>query len=338
MDINHKRKDLNSSTIELEITIPKDSFTKSYNTILDREAKTFEIKGFRKGAVPRELVEKSLKPDVLQEVFEKIAPVYTAQAITIENIDIVAPPVYKDIEEVDVNKDITFKVDITIMPTFKIGDLKKVKVEKKEIKVEDKEIEELIEQFNKQSGTKMKTGSAKWIEMVVKQINREDIKDMDTLKAELKKLLLEQKENLIKKEVEASALKQAIELSKIEIPLNAIGYEAYEREHNFMHTLEERKIALDAFLKANDLTIEVMREMWNKDAKEALETDLFLRTYATDQKIEISDEEFKTEIENIKKGNHNAGHNYDDKQWQEYIRRVLVKEKAFRKLMEKIVK
>ncbi len=338
MDIHHKRKDINSSTIELEITIPKDSFTKSYNTILDREAKTFQIKGFRKGAVPRELVEKSLKDQVLQEVFERIAPVYTAQAITVENIDIVAPPAYKEIEPVDINKDITFKVDITIMPTFKIGDLKKIKVDTKEVKVEDKEIDEIIEQFNKQSGTKIKSGSKKWIEMVAKQIGKEDIKDMDTLKAELKKLLKEQKDNIVKKENESSALKQAIELSKIEIPQNAIQFEAYERENNFMKTLEQRKIALDAFLKANDLTVEVMREMWNKDAKEALETDLFLRTYAVENKLDITDEELQKEIEEIKKGNPNSSHNYDDKQWQEYIKRVLVKEKAFKNFIEKVIK
>jgi len=86
-------------------------------------------------------------------------------------------------------------------------------------------------------------------------------------------------------------LKEAIELSKIEIPEPAIKFEASEREKAFSYEMQQRGVDIKDFMKAQNLTIEKMREMWEKDAKDALDTDTLLKLFATEKKVVVSDEE-----------------------------------------------
>ncbi|HVX93215.1 MAG TPA: trigger factor [Candidatus Dojkabacteria bacterium] len=337
MDKTYKVKKVNPETVEFEIVIPADAFTKSYNTLLAQESKKVDIKGFRKGAVPKELLEVQLKPEILEQTFEKIAPIYVAQAVSTEELNIVAAPVYKDIPKLDTNKELTFKVDVTVMPEFKLGNMKKVKVEHKETKVEEKEIDAVIADLEKRDDIKAKKGTDAWAKEAGERVALDQVKTMEDFRKEIAKLLADQKHHIVHQEMESDALNQAIKLSNITIPARAIEYEAFEREHSFMHNLEERKVTLDDFLKANNLTMETMKEMWKKDAKEALEADVFLNLYAKENKIEISDEELKEEVENIKEKNKGVEYDYDNKEWQLYIKRVMLKEKAFGDLMDKVL-
>src|SRR5690606_19376559 len=116
----------------------------------------------------------------------------------------------------------------------------KVKLEEKEVNVEQKEVDDLITKKEGNEEVKAERGTDKWAAEVAAKLAFQGIKSMDELKAEIKRLLGDQKEDLIKRERESEALKQAIELSKIEIPQKAVEYEASERESSFMHELEHR--------------------------------------------------------------------------------------------------
>ncbi len=313
MDKTYKIKKLNPETVEFEVIIPADAFTKSYNTLLAQESKKVDIKGFRKGAVPKELIEVQLKPEILEQTFEKIAPVYVAQAVSMEALNIVAAPVYKDIPKLDTNKELTFKVDVTVMPEFKLGNMKKIKIAHKETAVEEKEIDEVIKDLEKRDDIKAKKGTDAWAKEAGERVGLDKVTTIKELRDEITKLLADQKHHIVHQEMESDALNQAIKLCEIKVPERALEYEAFEREHNFMHSLEERKVTLDDFLKANNVTLETMKEMWKKDAKEALEADVFLNLYAKENKIEITEEELKEEVKTIKEKNNNVEYDYDNK-------------------------
>jgi FKBP-type peptidyl-prolyl cis-trans isomerase (trigger factor) len=82
-----------------------------------------------------------------------------------------------------------------------------------------------------------------------------------------------------------------------------------------------------------------MREMWEKDAKQALQTDVFLRLYAEDRDIEVTDEDLEKKIEQIKKGAPEKTDEkiFEDERWKDYIKRIEQKEKAFRAFVEEIL-
>lgn len=325
----HTRKDISNTTIELTITVPADAYVKSYNTLLEKESKGVSMKGFRKGAVPTDVLESKIQDSLKLETFERIAPLYVSQAVSIEQLELVAPPAYKEIPKIEKGKDIEFTIVCTVMPEFKLGSLKKIKLEKTKVEVEEKEMESVMKELESRK-TKAKAGTDEWVLEIAKTLYLEDVKTMKELKEEIKERLLAQKEMNVRKEQENSALKQAIALSKIEVPQPGIDYEALEREHSFLHTLEERKLTIEQFLNGNQIKIENMREMWKEDAKEALETDVFLKLYAKENDITVTDEELENEVNKIKKEHEGHNHDYyDDPQWKEYVRRVLLKQKAY---------
>jgi trigger factor len=331
----YKREDVSDSKIELTITMPRDAFDQSYKAVLKDQTKDQDIKGFRKGKVPEDLIEPSMKPMLQFETFERLAPMYINTAIQKEKIELVAPPKYSKLPEFEGEDDLEFKVEITIMPNFKLGSLKKVKVEREDTEVDEKDIEKVLKELKTQHETDAKKIGDEWAKEMGKKLELEEVKDLESFKKEIEKLLKNQKEHMLLHKYQEEALKQAIELSKIEIPEGAIEFEAQEREKAFEQDMQARGVKVEDFLKQSNLDMEQMREAWKKDAKDALEADVFLNLYSKERDIQVSQKEIDEKIEMIKKTQPNADESvFSNEQWLDYIKRVERKEKAFREFIK----
>ncbi len=339
MENFYERKNIDKSTVELKITIPKDDFRKSYTDLLQEELKNTNLKGFRKGKVPESLVEKEIGGSLKIQAFEKIVPYYVSTALQKENITPIASLDYKELPNLEKDEDLVFTIDITVMPEFKIGDLKKIKVEKEEAKVTEKEVEEAMQNIFKNNKTKEKEINEEWAKEIIKSLKVDTATDLKSFKEFVKDTLKKQKEHMLEHEQEDSAFKQAIELSHIEIPQPAIEYEALEREHSFEHDMGHRNIKIEDFLKANDITMEKMRELWLKDSKEALESDVFLRLYSKEKGIKVTDEDLSKKIEEIKKGIPEGTDKsiFENEEWKEYVRRIEEKDRAFKAFSKEVL-
>ena len=225
------------------------------------------------------------------------------------------------------------------MPNFKVGDLKKIKIQKQKATVTDKEVDDVLENIFKNNKTEFKEMNDLWAKEVAKLLKADNVTDMQTLRKYVEGILKNQKEQALRHQLEEEVLEQAVTLSDIKIPEPAIRYEAEERERSFEHDMQSRQIKIEDFLKANDLTIEKMRELWFEDAKQALETDVFLKEYIKERGIKFTDEDLAKKIEEIKS---NAPKDtdpsiFEDEEWKEYIRRVSVKDLAFKKFLEEVL-
>ncbi|MCK9369071.1 hypothetical protein M0R04_03865 [Candidatus Dojkabacteria bacterium] len=337
MDKTYTIKKIDNSSLEATITIPKDLFKKSYENMLEAESKKNNIKGFRKGKTPKELIENKLKPEIMFEAFNRLAPMYVQKAVSEEKLEIVATPIFKEMPKLELEKDIEFTIVLTVMPEFKLGDLKKIKLEKKDEKVTEKEIEEIVTKLESNEKLKEKKKTAKWAIEAAKFLQIPEVKDIETLKIKIKEILQLEKNRIVEQQTNEYAMNKAIELCKITVPDAAIHEEAHEREHSFMHNLEGMKMTIEQYVKAANETIEHMREMWHRDAQKALETDVFLKLFAKERKITITNEQLNEEIEKIKKSNPKGDASvYENPQWVEYIRRVVVKQKAFEQFMSEL--
>ena len=338
MSDTYKRTDVSKDTIELTITIPGKNFEDSYNAIAKDQAKDLDIKGFRKGQVPEDIVKKNLGDTVKFETFEKLAPLYINTALTQEKIEPAAPPVYKDLPKLDLGKDIEFTITVTIMPEFKLGNLKKIKIEKEDTEVTEKEIEDSLKELKESQKTEEKEINDKWAKEISEMLNLEKVEDLKSLKKLIKDSLKARKEHLALHGYQDKVLEEAVKLSNIEIPESAVKFEASERENTFRYEMDQRGVDLRDFMKAQNLTFEKMREMWEKDAKEALEVDTLLNIYAKGKDIKISDEELDKRVEEIKKEQGGKEIDaYSNPQWREYIRSVEIKQRAFQKLMSEVM-
>lgn len=335
----YQRKDVSKDTIEFTITIPQDSFKRSYETLMKEKVKDTDIKGFRKGKVPTKLVEPQLDQTVRLETLEKIAPLYISTAIQKENLDPIAPPEYKELPKIEDGKDIELTITITVMPEFKLGNMKKVKVAKEEATISKQDIEDAIDDIKKNYKTEEKEINDAWAVEVAKMIKLKDVKDIKDLRKQIEDAMKAQKEHMLLHQRQEMALDEAIKLCDIDIPAPAIAYEARERERSFRYDMQQKGVKVEDFIKSQNLTIEKMRELWEKDSKEALQTDTFLRMYMKEHKIEMNEEELDMRIEDLKK-NAPKGTDmsvYDDENWRAYVKNVDLKQRAFEEFIKEVL-
>ncbi len=331
----HTRKDVSDSKIELTVTMPRDAFEKSYKAMLKDHIKDQDLKGFRKGKVPEELIEPSMKPTLQFKTFERLAPMYINTAIQEEKIALIAPPKYTSLPDFKGKDDLEFKVEVTTMPDFKLGNLKKIEVEKEDVDIDEKEIDKVLKELKVKNETDAKKIGDAWAKEIAKKLKLDEIKNLNDLKKMVKDTLEKQKKHMLLHKYQEDALNQAIELSNIEIPKEAVEFETQERERSFKQDMENRGVKVEDFLKQSKLDMEEMRKAWEKDARDALEADVFLNLYAEKKDIKVSKKELDEKIEMIKKSKPDADESvFENDQWLEYIKKITGKEKAFREFIK----
>lgn len=352
-------KDLKNGKYQMTVRIERKSFDENYSENLAKKAKTVEIKGFRKGMVPTSVVEDNMKDVVLKETFEKIAPDLVMFALKEEDLTPLVPIKYTKISELTGKENIEFDVEIVTVPKFKLCDVKKIKVSKKDSTVSDKELQDTInamydnqketENAAKKTDDASKTGSKKdkdekpekdekrviddkWATAIAAKYQLKGVTSLAKLKEEIKKLLQNKKTELIEREFERDILAEAVKLSKIEIPKEAIEYESAQREHSFMHQLEDMNISMEQYLQTYNLTHEKLHEAWDTDSKQALEEHLLLNEYAKGADIKFDQNEFIQFLQSS-----GAPKEYfQDYNWLQSMQSLFFKNKAFEKLTSEV--
>jgi len=117
-------KKLPKSTLQLNISVPVDKVKETYNEVLVDFSKSVEIKGFRKGNAPKDLVEKSLDPaKVNGEVVNKLLEKYYIQALKENKINPLSNPKV-EIKKFNLEEDFEFVASVAVRPEVKVGDYK----------------------------------------------------------------------------------------------------------------------------------------------------------------------------------------------------------------------
>ena len=142
-----KVEKLENNLVKLEITIEAEKFEEGMDKAYFRNAKYFNVPGFRKGKAPRSVVEKHYGSSILYEdAFNIIVPDIYEEAIAENNIEAVSNPDI-DIKQMEKGKDLIFTATVAVKPEVKLGKYKGVKVEKKEYPVTDEDIENEIKKM-----------------------------------------------------------------------------------------------------------------------------------------------------------------------------------------------
>ncbi len=141
-------EEVNALTRKVTITLPESDVRKKLKKAYDKLQKESKMKGFRRGKVPRSIIEKSYKAQVEAEVGEKLVQDTYFDAIEKENID---PVVHPEITPPSYNDDgsFTYIAKIDVKPEFELENYKGLEIEKPDISVADKEIEEELESMRK---------------------------------------------------------------------------------------------------------------------------------------------------------------------------------------------
>lgn len=135
---------LENSRGSLTFEITGEEWNHALDHSFEKAVKEVEIKGFRKGSVPRNIFEQKYGKEVLfSDAIDHALPAAYQKAVEEANIIPVAQPEI-NIEQLDENG-VTIKATVAVKPEVKLGTYKGLQVEKMEINVTDEDIDQDLE-------------------------------------------------------------------------------------------------------------------------------------------------------------------------------------------------
>ena len=157
MAINKEIKRLEKSNIQLNITVPKEDVKAQYNDMLREYSKNLQIPGFRKGHVPKEVLERKFAEALKGEAMGRIMESTLQDIFKDENMPRNERPLPYSTPELqgepqfDFEKDLEFSVVYDVLPEIKIGEWKGLNVEHPYAEVEKKDIDKELDDIRERN-------------------------------------------------------------------------------------------------------------------------------------------------------------------------------------------
>ena len=130
---------LEHNMAKLTVEVAAEDVEKALQAAYLKQRKQINIPGFRKGKVPRQMIEKMYGPEVFyDEAANNMIPDAYAKAYDESELDIVSQPMEK-------GKPFIFTAEVATKPEVTLGDYKGLKVDKVSTRVTQKEVDEEIE-------------------------------------------------------------------------------------------------------------------------------------------------------------------------------------------------
>lgn len=128
-------------TTEVEWEVFSEAVDKAYHKNKGR----FQIPGFRKGRVPRKIIELNYGEGVFYEdALNAVLPEAIEKAMKEIDIEPIGQPDV-DVKEMEKGNSIVFEITTETMPHPELGDYTKIEVDKMEVNVTDEEVERALE-------------------------------------------------------------------------------------------------------------------------------------------------------------------------------------------------
>lgn len=132
----------------LKIFVDKKDIEEKIRIRLNELGKTVNIKGFRTGKVPTDVLKRQFGKAVYSEVLEKILKETSAQALEEKKIKVAGQPKL-DLKSYGEGKDLNYTLEVDELPSIKIQSLESIKFTDYEINVTESETKKRIDEIAK---------------------------------------------------------------------------------------------------------------------------------------------------------------------------------------------
>ena len=145
---------LEKNMAKLTIEVPAEELEKAIQKAYEKQKKNLNVPGFRKGKVPRQMIEKMYGPEIFyNDAADALLPEAYSKAYDEAGLDIVSQPEI-DIVQMEKGKPFIFTATVATKPEVTLGEYKGIKVEKFVVEVTDEEVDaKLAEEQQKNSRT-----------------------------------------------------------------------------------------------------------------------------------------------------------------------------------------
>jgi len=156
---------------KLTITVSAEEVEKALQAAYLKQRSKISLPGFRKGKVPRQMIEKMYGPEVFYDeaANHMISEAY-GKAYDECELEIASQPTI-DVVQLEKGKDFIFTAEVAVKPEVKLGEYKGLKVDKVSTRVMQKEVDEEIE--------KERERNARTVEVTDRAVQDKDIVTLD---------------------------------------------------------------------------------------------------------------------------------------------------------------
>lgn len=142
---------LEKNMAKVTVEVPEDKVEAAIQQAYVKQRGRIRLPGFRKGKVPRKMIEKMYGPDVFYEdAANQLIRENWGPAADESGIEIVSRPMI-DITQMEAGKPFIFTAEVAVKPEVKLGEYKGISVTKADVKVTDEEVEQVIEREREQN-------------------------------------------------------------------------------------------------------------------------------------------------------------------------------------------
>ena len=148
---NIEKKEKNSA--EITVSVTPEEFEAALVKVFNKNKKSIQIPGFRKGKAPRKIVEAMYGESVFYEdAINEVAPDAYFFSVKEKELKVVADPSIED-AKVEDDKSLTLKFNAVLYPEVELGQYKGLEAVRKEVKVDPAEIDMEVDQLRDRNAT-----------------------------------------------------------------------------------------------------------------------------------------------------------------------------------------
>jgi len=138
--LNNKEK-IDDSKVKLEIEVPAPDVDTALAKAYRKVVRQVNIPGFRKGKVPRRILESRFGPEILhEEALEILVPPAYDEAVKEADIEPINQPDFELIQ-IEEGKPLIFSAAVEVLPDVELGEYKGLKAEQEEAEIEDIQVD-----------------------------------------------------------------------------------------------------------------------------------------------------------------------------------------------------
>ncbi|MDE2099788.1 MAG: hypothetical protein KGL39_21225 [Patescibacteria group bacterium] len=299
-----KRLSEKNGVAEFQAEIPLEVIDRKSDEALVEAAQDFEMPGFRKGKVPKEIVRQNISEIRLLDSAADSA-LYDAigEIIADEKLKTLGSPEVT-VSKLELGTPVEFKIKLALLPEIKLPDYRKIgreaSAKQEAAEAAEKEVDEALQHVAKmyaeQAGEEEKAA----------EINDEFAKKvgpfatLDELKSEIKKQLSEEKAIAQREEKRDRMIAEIIKQSGLKIPELLIDQELHHLAHDREDELQKLGITTEEYLKQLGKSAEEVEKSDRKLVEDQLKTSLIFKEIREKEGIRASSEELNEEVSHLK--------------------------------------
>lgn len=141
---------IEDNKVKLEIEVAASEVDTALEKAYRQVVKKVDLPGFRKGKVPRHILESRFGPEILHEdALQNLVPAAYDEAVSEAEIEPIGRPDF-ELVQIEEGKSLIFKATVEVLPPVELGDYKGLEAEQEEVVIDDEQVNRSLQNMQEQ--------------------------------------------------------------------------------------------------------------------------------------------------------------------------------------------